>query len=280
MITNASSFQLTTHFSDLHPENLSYAGDKALILVEACRLCQEPDSSIQQQLTTAWSFPSTTFKFIDQGVVQAFIVANEQVILLCFRGSDSREDWQANLNFPKDPVAIGQVHQGWWRALDKVWTAIEDHIKTVRTPENPQSIWVTGHSLGGALATLATFRLGQAGLPLSGLYTFGQPRVGNRRFGQAFDLQFKQRSFRFANNNDGVTIVPPALFNYVHIGNFLYFTHAGELRKTPTVAYTTWDFSRGLLAGIGRQGIEIANDHSIGAYMQLIRKNFADNPFA
>ena len=51
------------------------------------------------------------------------------------------------------------------------------------SPTNPAfpSVWYTGHSLGGALASLATAQMRRQEVPVDGLYTFGQPRTGSLR---------------------------------------------------------------------------------------------------
>jgi len=71
-----------------------------------------------------------------------------------------------------------------------------------------QSLWLTGYSLGAALATLRMSSLGEEAKPVNGLYTFWQPRVGGKTVARIFDLDLKSRMFRFVNNNDVVTRVP------------------------------------------------------------------------
>lgn len=56
------------------------------------------------------------------------------------------------------------------------------------------SLWLTGHSLGGAMATLAAAWLAERKIPFSGAYTFGQPRVGDDNFQVAFDTKLKDFS--------------------------------------------------------------------------------------
>ena len=59
--------------------------------------------------------------------------------------------------------------------------------------------------------------------PVHGLYTFGQPRTGDRNFERTINADFKPRCFRFVNNNDVVTRVPLRAMNYSQVGTFLYF---------------------------------------------------------
>ncbi len=114
-------------------------------------------------------------------------------------------------------------------------------------------IWLTGHSLGGALATIAAYRLLKMGMNVHGLYTFGSPRVGNYGFVHDFRVLAFQRGLkgqgnegnlqRFMNHNDIVARVPPALgftslFNsssmngmldkWKHVSRTRYLTGDGE----------------------------------------------------
>jgi hypothetical protein len=91
-------------------------------------------------------------------------------------------------------------------------------------------VWITGHSLGGALATLMSARLLRAideGLRvrLAGLVTFGSPRVGDRHFAAAFRHARQRhgvRAIRVRHQNDAVTEVPPVVLGYHHVGQLVH----------------------------------------------------------
>ena len=76
----------------------------------------------------------------------------------------------------------GKVHLGIATALDFVWDSFKDRISADRP------LFITGHSLGGGLATLAAARLSQ-GRDVHGVYTFGSPRVGDSEFAQQFQTE-------------------------------------------------------------------------------------------
>jgi len=86
-----------------------------------------------------------------------------------------------------------------------------------------QSLWLTGHSLGAALATLRMASLGEEAKQVNGLYTFGQLRVGGKTIARNFDLDLKSRMFRFVNNNDVVTRVPTREMGFCHVGQVIMF---------------------------------------------------------
>ena len=98
------------------------------------------------------------------------------------------------------------------------------------------ALWITGHSLGGALAVLAAARLAldidkSIYKSINGLYTFGQPRVGNRVFVKALDEEIKPRYFRFVNDNDIVPRVPDRLNQYQEGGSIRFFDAQGNLHE-------------------------------------------------
>lgn len=132
------------------------------------------------------------------------------VLLLAFRGSESVGDWLADLNIRSVTRDYGHVHRGFAGAFADAKDAIVADL--LQRPRRPLA--VTGHSLGGALATLAAVELNwQFGI--SSVYTFGQPRVGKDDFERNFEdlaLNFQ----RIVNDDDIVARVPPG---YVHVGN-------------------------------------------------------------
>jgi hypothetical protein len=97
----------------------------------------------------------------------------------------------------------GHVHDGFDSALRKVWGVTlangEDLPRRLLDRGN-KTIWITGRSLGGALAELcAAQAVFVSQIPVQGVYTFGQPRVGNNDFARAVDATLGSRIFRFVN---------------------------------------------------------------------------------
>ena len=111
------------------------------------------------------------------------------------------------------PVACrsgGQVHRGFDGAFAELSDALDAIVRNKR-PE--QRLWLTGHSLGGALATLAAAHLGPDSV--RGLYTYGSPRVGNAAFVAALPWE---AHYRFVHRDDWVPTVPPEFIGYRHGG--------------------------------------------------------------
>lgn len=128
--------------------------------------------------------------------------------VICFRGTQQVRDWLTNLKIstqlitdPKnDGGQIGNMHKGFHDAYKSVESAINERLKgTENLP-----LYVTGHSLGGALAVVATWY--QSSQRLAACYTFGAPRVGDEKLLG----RFKTPIYRIVNAADPVPFVPPS----------------------------------------------------------------------
>ncbi|AFY58684.1 putative lipase [Rivularia sp. PCC 7116] len=192
---------------------------------------------------------------------QAIVLKNEQIIIVAFRGSQELGDFFTDAQFIHSrefPGGFG-VHNGFKEALMSVWTEVWEQIKPEARGE--RTLWFTGHSLGAGLANLATamclFEEEYSKNPPNGMYTYGQPKVGDENFVTAFNEKFKEQTFRFVNNNDIVPflsfgpsdfdVMLPNVFkfipkfdktlinvlfvlDYYHCGNFKLFDNQGVLQ--------------------------------------------------
>ena len=115
----------------------------------------------------------------------------------------------------------GLVHLGFARAAEAVYPTVRALLTAL---DRDLPIWVTGHSLGGAMATLVAHRLAHEGFPVRAVYTYGSPRPGDRNFRDAYRLP----NYRFVNDND---LVPhlPLRWCYRHVGLLKLLTRDGKL---------------------------------------------------
>ena len=174
---------------------------------------------------------------------QCYAAHNDEFALVAFSGTDMRErggngavdaltDWLVNLTFDTtDSGHGGRVHRGFKQALDEVWNP-EDRDEEERLKpyldgvcEAGRKVWFTGHSLGGALATLAAGRYDHA----PELYTFGSPRVGDRAYAKGLNLS----AYRFVNGRDVVPRVP-LKGPYRHVGAARRIDAEGRIHKGRT----------------------------------------------
>lgn len=138
-------------------------------------------------------------------------------MVVVFRGTKTKEQlflegWQS-LQPGMDFYGIGKVNKYFFRALNTLWPSVQSALSDPRHTEF--QVTFTGHSLGGALASLASIRAVLDGLRRSDqikLYTFGQPRVGNAEFAFRHD-QLIPHSFRVVFRMDIVPHLPPCAKN-------------------------------------------------------------------
>ncbi|WP_186776347.1 lipase family protein [Rubripirellula reticaptiva] len=143
------------------------------------------------------------------------------VVLFAFRGTEftSLADWKTDAYAQTVSVTgVGEIHSGFNTAYEYLRSDVERVIR-----ENPgKTIWVTGHSLGGAMAVICAMRCKQSNLGNVRIITFGQPRVGNNSTARWIDSNFSNSYQRFVNDQDLVPRLPPArFFQYADAGKFI-----------------------------------------------------------
>jgi hypothetical protein len=171
---------------------------------------------------------------------------------------------------------FGKVHAGFFDAFSSIRQKLLEHPLL----QGPRPIFITGHSLGGALAILGAIYSAQLKMPLHSVYTFGQPRVGNAEFKSVYDAlnigpsgMLRERTFRFVNQEDIVPRVPGLLAGYRHCGLRLFFSTFGALELNPTF----WAMALSDIFGIAeawttRREIVLLTDHPIARYIEELEK--------
>lgn len=172
-----------------------------------------------------WSSAGFASEFISDAGAQAYVAWTDTFAIVSFRGTEPNEfrDFLDIISlFPVPWVRDGRVHEGFLKQFNHVWPRIDRRLQGL----SGRPVFFTGHSLGGALATLAldAFGRGQA-------YTVGSPLVGNRAFVAGFNRRHGERSFRYVNNSDLVTFIPPPgwLLNYAHVDRRKFIDDEGRV---------------------------------------------------
>ena len=209
------------------------------------------------------------FEFFERDGSQAYWFSNDHDSIIACRGTEPHE-WN---DIKADAYAVtalaetvGRVHRGFKQEVDDLWPRIEKVLA-----ENRKIQWFTGHSLGGAMATICGGRCKLSKIPTmpEEVHTFGSPRVGNKRYVNHTQLSL----FRWVNNNDIVTRVPPAWMGYRHTGEEKYLDRNGDLSAGTTGWKRTSDRLRGFLRGLARFKIDQFSDHLMPYYIEYICKN-------
>lgn len=174
----------------------------------------------------------TSSDVIQQDSMFVCVASNDNVVVIAFRGTDDTRDWLINLNSVRQSVAHGSIHRGFHNSMLNLRPRL---MQTLRAHGvDRKKLWVTGHSLGGALAVSFTYSLLEQGdFQPWGLVTFGQPILVNGRLGRFLDTQLDGRYLRFVNERDVVTRVIPT---YATCGTRVWF-RGGKVHVTHPAAF-------------------------------------------
>lgn len=226
-----------------------YSPKDALAFAVLCSLAyssaKKTTTVLQDQFgfDTVLPFDKRLGKDID---TQGFVAADANNLVVAFRGSEQKAaDWLANVQTVTDPGPFPKtsVHEGFQDALFPVMLQVGYVLRHMGM--GGKKVWITGHSLGGALASLfsamlmeemhtlgAAHALG-ADHRLSGLYTFASPRVGNRAFDKHFSTRAKSQkvlAYRVVNDGDAIPHVPPEPW-FSHAGTRVLLKDGEVLRR-------------------------------------------------
>ena len=203
---------------------------------------------------------------------QAYVATRDKNIVIVFRSTTSDDGWGTTLNVLTDLKAYAKqiefideespqferfqkirVHAGFHNEYLRYRGQIIKHVD-----ENPdKEIYITGHSLGGALATLASFDIASNRQRSVNLYTYGSPRVGLSDFRVAHE-EIVPNSYRIVINGDPIARVPGSILDYEHSGLLFQISEFGS-QVNPTeiqsdALFQAFDFPKHYLMSI-HQGL-------------------------
>ncbi len=239
---------------------------KSLFFAELSAIAYFPDV---EAIKAAGEIGFSNARLAEVDGAQAYMFSNETDLVIACRGTESQEwnDLRADLNaWPVTAETIGRVHRGFKREVDDLWPILEK--KLIR---NTKELWLCGHSLGGAMATICASRCKLSYIKTNPLevFTYGSPRVGTKKYVTYCDV----RHFRWVNNNDIVTQIPPVWMGYYHTGQEMYLDAYGNVR-TLTVQERLRDRYYGFIMGLKKGEIDHFTDHAIARYVEYLRQAF------
>lgn len=150
--------------------------------------------------------------------VDLAIAHNDDIVLVAIRGTQMSEDWQdvavdgMHLMIPA-PLNWGyfSIHSGFYAAASSVFGIIKDTVSPLLNDSvHPRKLWITGHSLGGAVTSLVAYQLEVVDrIAVEGVHTFGSPRVGNTYWMVANGMTgLADKTWRWAAEGDTVSTLP------------------------------------------------------------------------
>ena len=244
-------------------------------------------------------------KTFDNNGTQAILLENDKYIFLGFRGTEAT----SIKDIKSDAKAVikvcetgGKIHSGFDDAFNQVHLEISETLRDDKYKDKP--LFITGHSLGGALATVAAKKLKHTG-GIAACYTFGSPRVGD----VVWTTNIKPPIYRLVNAADPVTMLPPGVeiigfiawlcglipnfgkpiknlllskfYGYLHTGDMRYLTNckAGGYGDVKLLYAVSWWFRIRAFFKKKISFLKIPADHSITVYrnkLKVIASNMND----
>lgn len=277
----------------------SLIGEKKSTIVSTLinKINYDPTAEKEKLESNLNEFQFKLLKTFDDKGTQAILVDAGNYIILSFRGteadslSDIKADAKANLT--KCSESEGQIHTGFRDSFNYIRRDIEDEINKEEYSKKP--LFITGHSLGGALATVATKLLTHTG-GIAACYTFGSPRVGN----DDWVNNIKTPIHRIVNAADSVTMLPPGdvpisalsfclrfipsigesaskylsekFGRYMHAGNMRYLTNcnSGDFNDVRVLYSVSFTYRIKALIVKSLPFGKLLSDHSISNYSKKL----------
>ncbi len=261
---------MTMHWNEYRGLKAGNAYDPgtALSLALVCQLAYQKKVGDIREIAAGWGFDASRVLYLKKTLgrdidTSCVVLGNDTDVIVGFTGSESANDWLSNFQASYDPGPMKgcNAHEGFQDALYPIVMSLTDAVQLVR--DKQQRVWITGHSLGGALCCLyAGMRL-ENKLDLYGVYTFGSPRPANEAFAEKLKQHVKGPLHRVVNVGDIVPHVPPEPF----------FSHPGNRRilekSKVTNAKSSWwkeriDALKYFVSQTGL-GLKIADPHVLNA---------------
>lgn len=207
--------------------------------------------SMEQPVTPMVTFMRNNTDF-------GYICEGGNRVVIAFRGTDGFEAWLRNFDpWPlecENQNARGYIHDGFWDAFENFKVEIDRYFRgSFRLNGDfsrcPVPVFITGHSRGGALATLCARHLAKnRKLPVS-CVSFGAPAQGTKKYRDEVDLLPVNHS-RVVNGYDIVTTLPPSWLGFRHCGKLFHMAvplWRKLFRVTKILDHAYSSYTKGLL---------------------------------
>lgn len=225
---------------------------------------------------------------------QAYLATNDDHIVIAFRGTESPDtleglkDWlltdAVNLlivptgRLGTDLAAAGvgaRFHQGFVDGLAEVWPELKPALEAeIKKSDRP--VWITGHSLGGAIALFAGWMCHRSFINVHQISTYGAPMIGNQAACQAFAKDFKHKIYRYVNTTDPVPKLPTVSLianSYGHVDQQVMMGAAGgDLFQGFVGKAADGLLNATLIDDLWKQITGLVNAHLMPSYHELLKK--------
>jgi triacylglycerol lipase len=219
---------------DAFSASTAYSFGTARAAAWLSELAYESDADKIDSVLAAWGLtaiaklnrPSAPLPPLAQ--TKCLVATGRGATFIAFGGTDPLllRNWVTDLlAFPN----ADDIHRGFAIAAEVVWPEV--HAAYEKSGADGTAFFAVGHSLGGALAVIAAENLrAEFGRAVSGVYTFGLPRVGKADFARRYDGTLAERTFRLVHGDDIIPCVPLALLGFRHVGRILTCPRFGQFK--------------------------------------------------
>ncbi|MEL7223357.1 MAG: lipase [Cyanobacteria bacterium J06576_12] len=172
-------------------------------------------------------------------VFYGFLLESDEDSILVFRGTQRTAEWVGNIYavqqdyiHPQTGAKLGRIHTGFRGIADTIINP--SVVETARQINPNKPCYVSGHSLGAALATVLALDIALAIPQLQPnlqVYAYGSPRIGDPEFARSY-AKILPNSFRVSNQADPIPTLPPTKLRseFVHVGeNWTFLSQAGDI---------------------------------------------------
>ena len=202
----------------------------------------------------------TSCAFFDNDGAQGYVLWHNDYITIAFRGTEPKEfnDIKADLK----AFHSNGYHKGFLQEYRKLHDDIYKKITEIQKKKK-RPIYITGHSLGGAMATICATYFSEA----KELYTYGSPRALSWSKSRKLEVPHK----RHVNNNDIVPKVPFAFMGWKHTGELCYLNIQGDVCKMYWYQRLKDGLTGRWKAFKKRQPFDGICDHSVDEYAKYLK---------
>jgi triacylglycerol lipase len=227
-----------------------YDPELALTLGNLAEISYEVDLNKVSAQVDKYGFKLDEYVINDQETsTNGIILVNDEIVVLAFRGTQEYQDFIQDLKIGKYSK-IGhtycegnsKIHGGLNGPMINITSDGKLYERLSTLISSGKKLYVTGHSLGGALSTVFAHYTKADGrdIDVEGVYTYGQPIVGNSNFQKCYNNDFFDKTFRHVNNVDIITKTKPSWsflpwLDYRHVGTMIHYGYGGRSQY-----YTSW----------------------------------------
>lgn len=231
---------------------MNYRNETSLLMAKLSEIAYNLDETKLKEL----GFSLIT-QFGVKDSISGYICANSQIAVLVFKGTSTKHEAVIDIQWWHTKQNHLKFAYGFYNAYQTLFPAFSDFLKSNKLP-----LFITGHSLGGAMAIVAAMNE-----VCEACYTFGSPRVS-----EGFGLDKSKSIFRVVHSDDVVPCFPPFIFGYWgSIGKMVYLCN--DMVLTGFTAHLVRLFMQ--FAPIARkmflEVVDWVKDHFIDGYIKALQ---------